>query len=77
MNRNVYGNIVLTLLLGAVIFLGVMIVNALDRVHAALRDLTAAGIVRTDAVPAVETQQANSATMPTQYWECYAAPITS
>ena len=54
MNRNVYGNIVLTLLLGAVIFFGVMIVNALDRVHAALRDLTAAGIVRTDAVPAVE-----------------------
>ncbi|MBR4956916.1 MAG: hypothetical protein IKZ31_04090, partial [Lentisphaeria bacterium] len=54
MNRNVYGNIVLTLLLGAVIFFGAMIVNALDRVHAALRDLTAAGIVRTDAVPAVE-----------------------
>ena len=23
------------------------------------------------------TQQANSATMPTQYWECYAAPIAS
>ena len=54
MNRNVYGNIVLTLLLGAVIFFGVMIVNALDRVHAALRELAADGGVRTAAVPVTQ-----------------------
>ena len=44
MNRNWYGNAVQTLLLAAVVFFGVMIVNALDRVHAALRDLSGSGI---------------------------------
>ncbi|MBQ4335996.1 MAG: hypothetical protein IJC34_02275, partial [Lentisphaeria bacterium] len=54
MNRSLYCKVVLTLLLAAVIFFGIMIVNALDRVHGALRELAAHGIVRqtAEAVPA-------------------------
>ena len=40
MNRDTYCKIVLTLLLIAVVFFGIMIVNALDRIHADLRALT-------------------------------------
>ena len=64
MNRNWYGNAVLTLLLAAVVFFGIMVVNALDRVHAALRNITVSGTVPAAAAAVPVEREVSSPSLP-------------